>query len=157
MSGRSARSWRQTRQTADSISWRSITIHSSCVELFLPTILTRTNRRHTPSIHSRPPTARSFCQSEEDFAQIAGAGLNWIRLPIPFWAIDVWPGEPFLERTCWTYILRAFQWARKYGLRVMLDLHTAPGSQNGAPKLLVSSPRYRVASFKFDLIECQLH
>jgi len=29
------------------------------------------------------------------------------------------------------YILRFFQWARKYGLRVYLDLHTAPGSQNG--------------------------
>ena len=26
-------------------------------------------------------------QTEEDFAQIAGAGLNWVRLPIPFWAI----------------------------------------------------------------------
>ncbi|KAG8916642.1 hypothetical protein FRC01_002947, partial [Tulasnella sp. 417] len=26
--------------------------------------------------------------TEEDFAQIAGAGLNWIRLPIPFWAVE---------------------------------------------------------------------
>ena len=64
---------------------------------------------------------------------MAGAGLNWVRLPIPFWAIDVWEGEPFLPRTCWKYILRAFQWARKYGLRVVIDLHTAPGSQNGTP------------------------
>ena len=44
----------------------------------------------------------------------------------------MWDGEPFLPRTCWKYILRAFQWARKYGLRVSIDLHTAPGSQNGA-------------------------
>lgn len=29
------------------------------------------------------------------------------------------------------YILRVLQWARKYGLRVYLDLHTIPGSQNG--------------------------
>jgi aryl-phospho-beta-D-glucosidase BglC (GH1 family) len=72
-----------------------------------------------------------FSQTEEDFAQIAGAGLNWIRLPIPYWAIDVWPGEPFLSRTCWTYVLKAFDWARKYGLRIFLDLHTAPGSQSG--------------------------
>ncbi|KAF9645167.1 glycoside hydrolase family 5 protein [Thelephora ganbajun] len=68
--------------------------------------------------------------TEQDFAEIAGAGLNWIRIPIPWWAIDVWDGEPFLPRTCWKYILRAFQWARKYGLRIMIDLHTAPGSQN---------------------------
>lgn len=29
------------------------------------------------------------------------------------------------------YILQAFEWARKYGLRINLDLHTIPGSQNG--------------------------
>ncbi|KAF7307895.1 Glycoside hydrolase family 5 protein [Mycena kentingensis (nom. inval.)] len=79
--------------------------------------------------------------TEEDFAQIAGAGLNWVRIPIPFWAISTWSdvgqdasgatvGEPFLEGACWKYIVRALNWARKYGLRVNLDIHTAPGSQN---------------------------
>ena len=29
------------------------------------------------------------------------------------------------------YFLKAIQWARKYGLRINLDLHTLPGSQNG--------------------------
>jgi len=29
------------------------------------------------------------------------------------------------------YILRILSWCRKYGLRVNLDLHTIPGSQNG--------------------------
>ncbi|EIW63161.1 glycoside hydrolase [Trametes versicolor FP-101664 SS1] len=80
--------------------------------------------------------------TEEDIAQIAGAGLNWIRVPIPFWAIETWTdvgvdgsgqtvAEPFLARVCWKYILRLIGWARKYGLRVLLDLHTIPGSQNG--------------------------
>ncbi|OSD01275.1 glycoside hydrolase family 5 protein [Trametes coccinea BRFM310] len=80
--------------------------------------------------------------TEEDLAQIAGAGLNWIRVPIPFWAVDTWSdvgvdgngqtvSEPFLARVCWKYILRLIGWARKYGLRVLLDLHTIPGSQNG--------------------------
>ncbi|KAH9925883.1 glycoside hydrolase [Epithele typhae] len=81
--------------------------------------------------------------TEEDIAQIAGAGLNWIRLPIPFWAIEAWDNvgadpttgqtvaEPFLAKVCWQYILRVLGWARKYGIRVNLDLHTAPGSQNG--------------------------
>ena len=54
-----------------------------------------------------------------------------MRLPVPFWAIDAWAGEPFLQHTSWTYALKAFAWARKYGLRVLLDVHTAPGSQNG--------------------------
>ena len=70
-------------------------------------------------------------QTEKDFADIAGAGLNWVRLPIPFWAIETWGNEPFMARTCWQYILKALEWARKYGLRVNIDLHTMPGSQNG--------------------------
>ncbi|CCA73562.1 related to EXG1-exo-beta-1,3-glucanase (I/II), major isoform [Serendipita indica DSM 11827] len=68
---------------------------------------------------------------EEDFAMIAAAGLNWVRIPLPFWAIETYPGEPFLARTCWTYFLKAIEWARKYGIRINLDLHAVPGSQNG--------------------------
>lgn len=32
------------------------------------------------------------------------------------------------------YIIRVFQWARKYGLRVNLALYAVPGSQNGKTK-----------------------
>jgi glucan 1,3-beta-glucosidase len=69
--------------------------------------------------------------TEKDIAQIAGAGLNWVRLPIPYWAIDKWGDEPFLAQKAWPYIVQALKWCRKYGLRVNLDLHTIPGSQNG--------------------------
>ncbi|KIM27156.1 glycoside hydrolase family 5 protein [Serendipita vermifera MAFF 305830] len=69
--------------------------------------------------------------TEEDFAQIAAAGLNWVRIPIAFWAIEVYPGEPYLPKTSWTYFLKAVEWARKYGIRINLDLHAVPGSQNG--------------------------
>ncbi|KAJ6473490.1 glycoside hydrolase [Mycena vulgaris] len=79
--------------------------------------------------------------TEQDIAAIAGAGLNWVRLPIPFWAISTWSdvgtdgtgpvAEPFLEGVAWKYIVRALGWARKYGLRVNIDLHAVPGSQNG--------------------------
>ncbi|KAJ6449848.1 glycoside hydrolase family 5 protein [Mycena sanguinolenta] len=80
--------------------------------------------------------------TEQDIAAIAGAGLNWVRVPIGFWAISTWTdvgvdetgatvAEPFLEGVAWPYIVRLLGWARKYGLRVNLDLHTAPGSQNG--------------------------
>ncbi|CAL1705014.1 unnamed protein product [Somion occarium] len=69
--------------------------------------------------------------TEKDFAEIAAAGLNWVRIPIPYWAVETWDGEPFLAKTCWTYFLKAIQWARKYGIRINLDLHAVPGSQNG--------------------------
>ncbi|KAL8284183.1 hypothetical protein RQP46_004932 [Phenoliferia psychrophenolica] len=69
--------------------------------------------------------------TEEDFAEIARAGLNWVRIPLPYWALETAEGEPFLAHVAWKYFLKAMQWARKYGLRINLDLHTAPGSQNG--------------------------
>ncbi|CAE7172298.1 unnamed protein product [Rhizoctonia solani] len=68
--------------------------------------------------------------TEEDFAEIAAAGLNWVRVPIAFWAVEKLPEEPFLERVSWKYFLKAIQWCRKYGLRMQVDLHTIPGSQN---------------------------
>ena len=85
--------------------------------------------------------------TEEDIANIAGAGLNWIRLPVPFWAISSWSNvgtddngnvvsEPYATGLCWKYVLRIFRWARKYGIRIKLDLHTAPGSQNGMSDIL---------------------
>ncbi|PCH38152.1 glycoside hydrolase family 5 protein [Wolfiporia cocos MD-104 SS10] len=69
--------------------------------------------------------------TEQDFAEIAGAGLNHVRIPLPYWAIETWEGEPFLARVSWTYFLKAIEWARKYGLRINLDFHCLPGSQNG--------------------------
>lgn len=66
---------------------------------------------------------------EEDFAQIAAAGLNWVRLPIGWWVIETMGDEPFIAGLSWKFVLKAFGWARKYGLRVNLDLHAVPGSQ----------------------------
>jgi hypothetical protein len=93
-------------------------------------------------------------QTEEDIAEIAGAGLTWVRVPIGFWAIETFPGEPFLAKTSWKYvavlnlrfsidrsakqlwydryILRLLQWCKKYGIRVNLALIVVPGSANGA-------------------------
>ncbi|CAO1626622.1 unnamed protein product [Parajaminaea phylloscopi] len=68
--------------------------------------------------------------TEQDFAEIAGAGLNWVRLPVGFWAVETIDGEPFLVKVAWEYVLKAIQWARKYGIRINLDLHAVPGGQN---------------------------
>lgn len=69
--------------------------------------------------------------TEQDFAEIASAGLNWIRIPMGYWAIETLPGDPYVPKTSWTYFLKAVVWARKYGLRILLDVHALPGSQNG--------------------------
>lgn len=69
--------------------------------------------------------------TEKDFADIAAAGLNFVRFPIPYWAIETREGEPYLPKVAWKYFLKGVEWARKYGIRINLDLHAVPGSQNG--------------------------
>lgn len=44
--------------------------------------------------------------TEEDFALIAGAGLQWVRLVFGFWAIETIEGEPFVEGLSWQYVLK---------------------------------------------------
>ena len=65
--------------------------------------------------------------TEEDFKFIAENGLNAVRLPVPYFTFGDRP--PFVE--CVTWIDRAFVWAEKYGLKILLDLHTVPYSQDG--------------------------
>ena len=65
--------------------------------------------------------------TEEDFRFIASQGLNTVRLPVPYFTFGDRP--PFVDATAW--IDKAFDWAEKYGLKILLDLHTVPFSQNG--------------------------
>ncbi|TWU77688.1 hypothetical protein ED733_008284 [Metarhizium rileyi] len=69
--------------------------------------------------------------TEDTFKAIAAAGLDHVRIPFSYWAVEIYDGDPYVFRTSWRYLLRAIEWARKYGLRVNLDLHGLPGSQNG--------------------------
>lgn len=69
--------------------------------------------------------------TEDDFKNIAAAGLDHVRIGFSYWAVVVYDTDPYLFRTSWRYLLRGIEWARKYGLRVNLDLHGLPGSQNG--------------------------
>jgi len=69
--------------------------------------------------------------TEADFKAIAAAGLDHVRIPFSYWAIKTYDKDPYVFGVSWRYLLRGIEWARKYGLRVKLDLHGAPGSQNG--------------------------
>ena len=69
--------------------------------------------------------------TKQDFADIASAGLDHVRIPYPYWVVTTYPGDPYLANVGWRYLLRAIEWARESGLRVNLDLHAVPGSQNG--------------------------
>jgi len=68
--------------------------------------------------------------TEQDIINMKDMGLNHIRIPFGYWALDIKNGEPWVAGS-WDYVMRACGWARTHGLQVMLDLHGAPGSQNG--------------------------
>lgn len=90
-------------------------------EYYLPRQLSEEVYRARIEIH------RSEYITERDFARIAEIGLNAVRIPIPYFIFGDRP--PFLG--CIEELDRAFDWAEKYGLKVLIDLHTAPLSQNG--------------------------
>lgn len=61
---------------------------------------------------------------------MANAGLNFVRIPIGYWSVAPIPGEPYIQGA-YDYVPRALDWAQAAGLKVVIDLHGAPGSQNG--------------------------
>jgi glucan 1,3-beta-glucosidase len=63
----------------------------------------------------------------EDFKWIANCGLNAVRLPVGYWALEA--PKPYVPSA--TYIDFALEQAQANGLKLLLDLHGAPGSQNG--------------------------
>ena len=59
-------------------------------------------------------------------------------MQIGYWSVPITSADtnyttsvtPYITGA-WPYLLRALGWARKHGVHVILDLHGAPGSQNG--------------------------
>ncbi|KAF3682597.1 hypothetical protein FXO38_01214 [Capsicum annuum] len=67
---------------------------------------------------------------EEDFKFIASNGLNAVRIPVGWWiASDPTPPKPYVGGSL-QVLDNAFLWARKYKLKVIIDLHAAHGCQN---------------------------
>jgi len=68
--------------------------------------------------------------NQGDIQAIADAGMNHIRVPIGYWSVLPVDGEPFVQGA-YDYLGQVIDWAGGAGLQVMIDLHGAPGSQNG--------------------------
>ena len=66
----------------------------------------------------------------DDFSQMASTGLNFVRIPIGYWSVTPLPGDPYVQGA-YAYLGKALGWASDNGIMVMIDLHGAPGSQNG--------------------------
>lgn len=81
--------------------------------------------------------------NEEDFKKISDDGFNLVRIPIGYWAWkqdnetnryvgNITYRDPYVsDGLQLKYLEKALSWAQKYSLNVWIDLHGAPGSQNG--------------------------
>jgi glucan 1,3-beta-glucosidase len=76
---------------------------------------------------SRLDRHRETFITADDFRWIRDHGLNAVRLPVGYWALEA--PKPFVE--CSRFIDFALDQCQSNGLKLLLDLHGAPGSQNG--------------------------
>lgn len=90
-------------------------------EYYLPQQLQREVYEARIQIH------RSEYITERDFVTIKAMGMEAVRIPVPYFIFG--DREPFIG--CVKELDKAFNWAEKYGLKVLIDLHTAPMGQNG--------------------------
>lgn len=68
---------------------------------------------------------------EDDFRFMSQHGLNAVRIPVGWWtASDPNPPKPFVGGSLQA-LDKAFTWAENNNIKVIVDLHAAPGSQNG--------------------------
>lgn len=90
-------------------------------EYYLPTQLSKEVYEARIKIH------RAEYITEGDFVRIKAMGMEAVRIPVPYFIFGDRP--PFIG--CIAELDKAFNWAEKYGLQILIDLHTAPDSQNG--------------------------
>ena len=82
-------------------------------EYYLPTQL-------PPEVYeARIKVHRSEYISERDFACIKRMGMNAVRIPVPYFIFGDRP--PFIG--CVRELDKAFGWAEKYGIKILIDLH----------------------------------
>ncbi len=64
---------------------------------------------------------------ETDFAWLNAHGIEYVRLPVGWWLFEA--KAPYMSAT--ETFFKALLWADAHDLKVILDVHAAPGCQNG--------------------------
>ncbi|KAJ9060169.1 hypothetical protein DSO57_1033758 [Entomophthora muscae] len=83
--------------------------------------------------HKAKPILESHWKNfvtEKDFIILKRAGINHVRIPVGYWAFNKTKKEPFIDGSL-QHLIRGVKLARKYKIKVMIDIHGAPLSQNG--------------------------
>jgi glucan 1,3-beta-glucosidase len=64
--------------------------------------------------------------TEDHFKTLSSNGINFLRIPLGYWAMDILDSEPFVGGQ-FKYLNRILGWAERYDLQILIDLHGAPG------------------------------
>ncbi|XP_026416327.1 glucan 1,3-beta-glucosidase A-like [Papaver somniferum] len=73
---------------------------------------------------------RSNFVTQADFQFLSRNGINTVRIPVGWWIAQDPPPAPYVGGSL-EYLDKAFEWAQLYEMKCIIDLHAAPGSQNG--------------------------
>lgn len=93
-----------------------------------PSLFTGTDAidEYTLSLHPngkrRIKEHRQTFITENDFKWLHTHGINLVRIPVGHWLFDT---------TDIQHLDNAMSWAEKHDIKVLIDMHAAPGSQNG--------------------------
>lgn len=124
-----------------------------------PSVFAGTNARDEYSLcaelggekYQRLIAHRDSFVTERDFEWLASHGIGAVRIPIGYWIFG--DAEPFVPAVMW--LDQAFMWAESLGMKILVDLHAAPGSQNGkdhsgriGPIEWPESPTYQARSLQ---------
>ena len=85
------------------------------------------------------PQLLFFFLFREELETLSNSGINYVRIPVGYWTWQVEPEEPFpapiLDDSdssgALFYLKRLLVWLDQLGTKANIDLHGAPGSQNG--------------------------
>ena len=69
---------------------------------------------------------RSTFITEDDFAWMEREGIDLVRIPVPYYLFGT-----AHHTACVDHLDNALAWAERHHIRVLIDLHTVPYSQNG--------------------------
>ena len=68
---------------------------------------------------------RATFVTEMDFVWMAQSGVDLVRIPVPYYLFGTEH-----HSACVEHLDHAFEWAQRWGIKVLVDLHTVPLSQN---------------------------
>lgn len=79
--------------------------------------------------------------TEKDFKWLSKVGINTVRIPVGYWIfgdLSDYPYHRTFDNNSKPFVTggikildKAFKWANKHNIKVVIDLHCAPGCQNG--------------------------